>query len=229
MKSFNYIFFFVVVFAINACKKEEAGFTADKTVAFVGDAIHFYDNGSSRKNCTFTYDFGDGANSANNNASIYYLNNNNGTNSSVIYSDRNPSHIYWQPGTYEVTQTIAVAGNLEKGKSRQLSYKLNITIEPINADFSISDTVATTSTVVHFVNTTPGSCPYLYTSGNFAWYFINTTNPGQSNNITDSYFGSAVRSNEAYVIFNSPGIWKVEYEIKNEYYYTSKTKTIIIN
>ena len=233
MKTKNLILIIVISLTIIACKKPKAGFTADKTEAYVGEVIHFFDEDEMRKNCTFTYDFGDGTNSSNNNTNWYsgsgYY---GGGNSNVIYSDRNPSHIYWQPGTYEVSQTIAVAGNLEKGKSKQVSAKLSVIIKTVTSDFTLSDTVATTSTVVHLVNTTQGGDLWWWASSGYGWTFANITNPGQSANITAAYVGgngTGAFSNEGYITFNSPGIWKVSLGIGNGYYATWKTKIITIN
>ena len=220
----------VILLAMNACKKPKAGFTADKSEAYVGEAIHFFDDGDIRKNCTFTYDFGDGTNSYNGNLNVYYGNGNAGGNSSnTVYSDRNPSHVFWQPGVYDVTQTIAVSKNLGRGKSKQVSARLSITIKTVNADFSLSDTIATTSTVLHLVNTTNGG--NLWWSSGFGWSFVNTTNPGLSTSLTAVGIGGngGSYSNEVYATFNSPGIWKISFGGGNNYYSTSKTKIVTVN
>lgn len=234
MKTKNLILLALIIMTTFSCKKPKAGFTADNTSVYVGQAVHFFDDDGIRKNCTFTYDFGDGSNSSNNNSNLYtgsgYYG--GGNNSNTIFSDRNPSHIYWQPGVYEVTQTIAVAGNLEKGKSKQVTAKLTITVNAVNADFTISDTTVTTSTVVQLKNTTQGGDLSWWTSTGYGWTYVNTTNPGQSANITAAYVGGSgtnTNANEGYVTFNSPGIWKVSFGIGNGLYSTTKTKTIIVN
>jgi|GEM_PF-3000991 len=223
----------VILLVTVSCKKPKAGFTADKTEAYVGEAIHFFDNEDMRKNCTFTYDFGDGTNSSNNNSNLYsgsgYY---GGNNSNTVYSDRNPSHIYWQPGVYEVTQTISIAGNLEKGKSKQVSEKLSVTIKAVTADFTTSHTLATTSDVVNLKNTTQGGDLSWWAASGYGWTFANTTDPGQSYNVTAAYVGASgtsSHSDEVYLTFNSPGVWKVSLGIGNGYYSTWMTKTITVN
>jgi hypothetical protein len=214
-----------------SCKKVEAGFTADKYEAYVGEPIHFFDNEERRKNSTFTYDFGDGTNSSNNNSNIYFGGNNGygSGNNNNIYSDRNPSHIYWQPGTYEVVQTVVVAGNLQKGRSKQASHKLSVTIKPLQCDFSTSTTVATTTTVVQLTNNTPYDVSWAWWSGtNFGWSFSNTTSPAQSG-VTATYIGgnsSGTFSKEVYLTFNAPGTWKVTL---GGGFCLPITKTIIVN
>ena len=223
MKTHKIILLASILFAINSCKKPEAGFTADKTEAYVGDAIHFFDNGDMRKNCTFIYDYGNGVTSADN----MYVNEGASINGSI--NERNPSYIYWRPGVYEVTQTIAIAGNLEKGKSKQVSSKLKITIKPINADFTISDTIATTSTVVQLNNTTQGG-DMSWWSSNYGWTYVNTTSPELSSSISDAYVGNGnYTSSQGFVKFNAPGVWKVTLGIGGGSYSTYKTKTITIN
>jgi hypothetical protein len=234
MKTKNLILIIVISLAIVSCKKPKAGFTANKTEVYVGEVIHFFDNGDIRKNCTFTYDFGDGTNSSNNNSNLYYGGSGyyGGSSSNTNYSDRNPSHIYWQPGTYDVTQTIAVAGNLEKGKSKQVTAKLSVTVKAVIADFTMSDTTAIASTtVVHLINTTLGGDLSWWASSGYGWTYVNTTNPGQSSYVTAAYVGgngTGAYSNEGYVTFNSPGVWKVSFGIGNGYYANWKTKIITV-
>lgn len=233
MKTKILILMITIAWTMNACKKPKAGFSASNSTLYVGQVVHFFDDGEMRKNCTFTYDFGDGSNSSNNNSNLYAGGGNyGGNNSSTIYSDRNPSHIYWQPGVYEVTQTIAVAGNLQKGKSKQVSAKLTIEVLSVNSDFTMSDTIATTSSVVRLVNTTQGGGLWWWASSGYGWTYVNTTDPGQSFNITDAYVGgngTSSYSNEAYVTFNAPGIWKISLGIGGAYYSTTKTKTLVVN
>ncbi len=234
MKKICYFALIILTLTVYSCKKTEAGFTSDKSEAYVGEAIHFFDNDEMRKNCTFTYDFGDGSNSANNSNLYSGTGGYGGNNSNTIFSDRNPSHIYWQPGTYEVTQTIAKAGNLEKGKSKQVTAKLIVQIKAVTANFSIADTTAfcTTSTVVHFTNTTNGADQSIWAATGFGWTYVNTTDPGASTNVTAAYVGgngSAGYANEVYITFSSPGIWKISLGVGNGFYSNSCTKKIVVH
>lgn len=230
MKTNTLAMIMIILMTSIQCKKPVSGFTADKTEAYIGDVIHFFDNEEIRKNCTFSYDFGDGTNSSDNNNNNYLYGYNGGNNSNSEYSDRNPSHIYLIPGTFEVTQTIAIAGNLEKGKSKQISSKLVIIIKPIEVDFTVSDSIASTSTIVHLKNISNGGRIYM---NGFAsnWTFSNTTEPGNSSNITTTYIGSNnTIATEAYVRFNSPGVWKISLRYGNSNYYSAQnTKSITVN
>jgi PKD repeat protein len=119
-----------------SCKKEiETGFTADKTTAAIGEAIKFADNAAEdRVNTSFEWDFGDGTKSY----------------------DRNPSHTYHKAGTYSVTQTVIVNKNAEKGKNRQSTSKIDITVEGPTANFSTTKSDYAINEAIQFENSTTG-------------------------------------------------------------------------
>lgn len=109
---------------LSSCKKKvNPGFTADPTTAKVGQPVNFMDSETAdRKNATVTWDFGDGSKSW----------------------DRNPSHIFWTPGTYTVHQTVTINKNEERGKGVSETAMLEVTIEAAGATTSVFAASATT-------------------------------------------------------------------------------------
>jgi PKD repeat protein len=120
-----------------SCKKEiETGFAADKTTAAIGEPVKFTDNATEdRVNTSFEWDFGDGTKSY----------------------DRNPSHTYNMAGNYTVTQTVIVNQNAEKGKNRQSTSKVDITVEGPSANFTTAKAEYVINETVRFTNTTLGA------------------------------------------------------------------------
>lgn len=101
MKS-NVSFFILSIFliALVGCKKQPtASFTVDNYSPFINDVIHF-DN-TSLEGITFTWDFGDGATS----------------------TEENPSHTYVNAGVYTVTLTA-----YSKKSKKADSYSTTITV-----------------------------------------------------------------------------------------------------
>ncbi|HWY10809.1 MAG TPA: hypothetical protein VN026_05770 [Bacteroidia bacterium] len=212
--------------AVSSCKKPDAGFTADKTEIYIGETVHFYDKDETRKNCDFFYDFGDGTNSETPTQNPYSVYGSNSNPNASSISNRNPSHIYIQTGTYEVTQTVYKYRNKQKGRDKSATARLTITVKPIRCDFAVSDTTCPLSGKIYLMNKTvlPNT---LYSYGSFQWSFVNTTNPNSSV-VTQVYVPNATNPslNDAYVTFGSAGYWKVTLLQNNSNGYIPRTMNV---
>jgi PKD repeat protein len=213
MKTTHILCFAAFIFLSTSCKKPKAGFTADKTEAFVGEPIHFFDNEEMRKNCTFIYDFGDGTNSENDQNPLLYYNQFMApppNNSASIGSDRNPSHYYLQPGTYEVAQTVSKAKNLEKGKTKQVTARLTVAIKQIQCDFTVTDTVCPINKIVYLKNITELGNANNY-ANSFSWTIYNSSDPNFSSTgytmPPNSY--ASFSGQETFIKFTTTGTWKL--------------------
>lgn len=201
----------LIVVSLNSCKKPEAGFSADKTEIYVGEIVHFYDNSENRKNCKYFYDFGDGTDSENNQ---YYVSTyGSSPQKDPDVTNGNPSHYFVIPGVYEVTQTVYNFKNKEKGKSVSGTAKMKITVKPIESFFVMSDTIVNTFAQVKLTNLTTFPSQAYVTFSSQQWSFQNTTNVSLSPNVSIVY-NSPVNAltgitQETFVTFDSPGIWKI--------------------
>jgi plastocyanin len=129
-------------------KTPEAGFTADKTTVAPGEYVAVTDNEELRKNVVYYYDMGDG----------------------TTYNERNPSHAYYNAGTYKVQQTLTATKNTEKKAGKSVSSSIDITVVGPTAGFTTAKTTYNVGEYINFENTTTLQSEYGY-QPSYVWYY----------------------------------------------------------
>lgn len=122
-------FLFVFVALQFSCGKPKVNFSADKTIAIVGEVVSFKDTEQKTRKTIYSYDFGDG---------------------SQITGINNPTHIYDKAGVYTVTQQVTKERN---GKAGYGQIVINITSAEANFEVS-GTTVPTIGNSISFTNST---------------------------------------------------------------------------
>ncbi|MBI2967281.1 MAG: hypothetical protein HYY40_05645 [Bacteroidetes bacterium] len=244
MKNIAFFLSFGILLS-SACKKNsEAGFTADKSSAYIGEPVHFTDNAEYRKNVQFFYDYGDGSTSDNDQTAYllttywysypYYS---SSTSTTVIQNEnsennRNPTHIYMTPGIFTVTQNLIFAQNPEKGKNKIKSKTMQVTILPIEADFSSDKQNGTLNETFYFTNTTKNiEKSILYFMNSFYWQVNNL----DSLNWGPNYYNSKIvpqsgtnMLSDAIISFEAKGTWRISLTLSVGTFTSTKTMDVEI-
>ena len=111
----DYLYSIYASYTPAGCVEPVAEFTADKTTIFEGQSVQFSDT-SVNNPTSWSWDFGDGGNS----------------------TDQNPSHTYIPPGTYTVTLTATNAAGSDT--ETKVDYITVLLPQPPIADFTASAT-----------------------------------------------------------------------------------------
>ncbi len=120
-----------VAILIAGCKKPTANFTADKQEVETGEVVTF--TNSSEDAAIYMWDFGDGTQS----------------------SQKNPTHVYDTPGSYQVTMTSAKNKMKKPADATAITIKVNAPPAPKapTAAFTTSKTAAMPGEVITFAAT----------------------------------------------------------------------------
>lgn len=129
-----------VAVMISACKKPTANFSADKTEVEIGEVVTF--TNSSEDATIYMWDFGDGTQS----------------------SQKNPTHVYDTPGTYQVTMTSAKNKMKKPADATAVTITVKAPAKP-TADFTASKTTGMPGEVFTFAATDTSADEFVWDFG----------------------------------------------------------------